>query len=253
MFSMVEYGHNVPVGSLFDTAELVPENYADGEKPAFLAFSPLYFKTRFLGYLAYEPSTLQGSGTLFETWITNISHNADSFYMNKALEYVIDELKNLYIRDPLTGLYNRRGMNLLGSELISEACRTGKDITVICADIDNLKPINDKFGHEGGDNTIIHTAKALEASMPDGSICVRTGGDEFCVLFSGNTDAADCIKAMEKYLDDYNKNSGLPYCISCSCGFARITGAKFESVDPIMKAADENMYKVKAAKKTARR
>jgi diguanylate cyclase (GGDEF)-like protein len=182
----------------------------------------------------------------------NISHNADSFYMHKALEYVIDELKNLYIRDPLTGLYNRRGMNLLGGELISDACRSGKDITVICADIDNLKPINDKFGHEGGDNTIVRTAKAIESSMPAGSVCVRTGGDEFCIIFSGDTDAQSCIASVEKYLDDYNRSSGLPYVITCSCGFARISAAGFESVDPIMKAADENMYRVKAAKKTAR-
>lgn len=254
MVSMLEFGHNIPVGTEFPSAELVPESILDGEKAVFFAFSPIYFKDTFLGYLAYEPTGIEGNGDFFITWITSISNNAGSFYMKNELEYVVAELENLYIRDPLTGLYNRRGMSRLGKHLIESAKYSGGSITMICADIDGLKPINDVYGHEAGDNAILQTAKAIDSSVPEGSISVRTGGDEFCIILDcGEEKTEEYIAGINAYLDEYNRSSGLPYKVGCSCGSYSISAEKIISIEDMMKTADENMYRTKAEKKAGRK
>ncbi len=254
MVSMLQYGHDVPCGQEFRCADLLPESFLDGEKPVFFGFSPMYFKNRFLGYIAYEPTRIEGSGDLFSTWLMCVSNNAGSFYMNNELEFVVDELENLYIRDPLTGLYNRRGMKRLGYSLIEKTKKSNSWVTIMCADIDNLKPINDKYGHEAGDIAITTVAKAIEASVPKGSICTRTGGDEYCIIIPecGSGDAQKIADDVDGYLDGYNADSGLPYKVGCSCGFYSVHSERLISLDQMMKAADENMYKIKAAKKTNR-
>ena len=174
--------------------------------------------------------------------------------MQNDLKYVVDELENLYIRDPLTGLYNRRGMDKLKYGMIEQARSLGGFVTIICADIDNLKPINDLYGHEAGDNAILRTANAIEASMPKGSICTRTGGDEFCIILShkNENDVDEFIEQIDKFLADYNRTSGLPYKIGCSCGYSSIHSDRIVSLENMMTLADEDMYRVKARRKTNR-
>lgn len=254
MISMLQYGHDVPIGTEFRSAQLVPEDYQNSEKPQLYAFSPLYFKESFLGYVAYQPSTIKGQGDFFSTWMLSVANNAGSFYMKNQLEYVVSQLEDLYVRDPLTNLFNRRGMNQFGGTVIHYAKLNNRLITVICADIDNLKPINDKFGHEAGDNAISQAASAILTSMPAESVCTRTGGDEFCVILSSNScnEIDGYIKKLDGELANYNRQSGLPYKVECSCGYHCVKGCDIETVDSLIKLADAEMYKVKAAKKTNR-
>ena len=244
MLSMVKYGHEVPLLTEFETRNLVPTDILNEEKAVFFAFSPLYFKNRFLGYVAFEPTKIDGEGSLFGIWLMNISHNAGSFYMNKALE-------NLYVRDQLTGLLNRHGMEKYGHELLMQAKAKHTVFGVICADVDRLKPINDTYGHEAGDNAIKQVSIAIRCSMAGNGICIRTGGDEFCVLVAGCTDEAikDYIHNIGRILEEYNAESGLPYKVSCSCGYAAASADETESIADIINRADERMYDVKAVKR----
>ncbi len=254
MLSMYSFGGNVPAGTEFRSADYAPEDILNGEEACFYAFSSMYFKDRYIGYVAYQPSKVKGFGDFFATWLLALSNNAGSFYMQNDLKYVVDELENLYIRDPLTGLYNRRGMDKLKYGMIEQARSLGGFVTIICADIDNLKPINDLYGHEAGDNAILRTANAIEASMPKGSICTRTGGDEFCIILSheNEDDVNRFIEQIDKFLADYNKISGLPYKIGCSCGYSSIHSDRIVSLENMMTLADEDMYRVKARRKTNR-
>ncbi|MGN1101379.1 MAG: diguanylate cyclase domain-containing protein [Huintestinicola sp.] len=255
MVNMFSYGSSVPIGKNFPAAELVPEDILNGEKAVVFAFSPLYFKDNFLGYLAYEPSGFKGSGEHFVTWIMMLSNNTGSFYMNKKLELVVERLENLYVRDPLTGLYNRRGMAKYGIELLDNAKRSDSCITVVCSDIDNLKPINDLYGHEAGDNAILQTARAIVKAMPDDAVCVRTGGDEFCSVLNSCSDEKikDILARIEHTLDEYNCSSGHPYKVGCSCGYYRMKAAETESIEQIAAFADEAMYREKVRKKAMRK
>ncbi len=254
MISMVKYGHDVPVGKEFSASSLLPENLLELEKPIMLSFTPLYFKNNFLGYLAYEPSVIQGQGDLFATWVTAICNNAGSFYMKNELQDVADKLKGLYVRDPLTGLYNRRGLEEFGEKLKQEAEKNGAPITVICADVDRLKPINDVFGHEAGDNAILQTAFAIRENMPESAVCSRTGGDEFSIILTGfsQSDIKRFVEGVNTTLDRYNQLGEVPYTLGCSCGFytARLSEIPYEDIE---KLADEEMYKVKTIRKTHRK
>lgn len=254
MISMVQYKHDVPNGTRFPVKQLVPVDILNGEKPVFFAFCPLYFKDRSLGYVAFEPSKVAGHGEFFETWLTAINNNAGSFYMKNELQYVARRLADLYVRDPLTSLYNRRGLENYGTKLIKQAMKADIPITVICADIDNLKPINDTYGHEGGDNAIVRTAQAIMSAVPEDAVCARTGGDEFMVLLSRLTEAevCACIDRIDRLLNDYNEQSGMPYKLGCSCGYhtARLSEMSYEHIE---KLADEDMYRVKTQRKAYRR
>lgn len=254
MMSMLQYGHDVPVGTKFFSEQLLPIDFLDGEKAVFFGFSPLYFSGKFMGYLAYEPTRMDGAGDFFSTWVTAINNNAGNFYMKKDLELVVKELENLNVRDPLTELFNRRGMEKFGGRLVERARKEKLVLTVICADIDGLKPINDRWGHEAGDNAIRQTANALFYAMPSDSVCTRTGGDEFSVILCGADDSGieGYISRVSDYLADYNSRSGLPYKVDCSCGYCSVNGGEISSMEAVTRMADENMYRLKAAKKKSR-
>ena len=195
---------------------------------------------------------IEGCGELFLTWTMNISNNAGTFYMNKELQRIADELRNINMTDPLTGIYNRRGLNTFAPDIFKSQ---DGFVNIVCADVDGLKPINDTYGHEGGDNAIIVAANAIKNSMPEGAVCVRTGGDEFCVVFRSESEeeAANCIEEVDSYLSQYNELSGLPYKVGCSCGYTTVPASRLVTMEDMIKAADKNMYSVKLERKTVRR
>ena len=92
---------------------------------------------------------------------------------------------SLAIGDELTGLSNRRGFEMLGERLLAAARRLELPVSAIYADLDNLKPINDIYGHDAGDKALIDTAAVLAASMRASDLIARLGGDEFCALLVG--------------------------------------------------------------------
>ena len=232
-----------------EVRELLPEEAALG---GCTGITPLYSNDRFLGYAAFEPTYIKGQGDLFATWINSLSNSAASFYMKDELRFIAGRLSDLYIRDPLTGLYNRRGLETLGGRLIRRARDCGGVLTAVCADVDCLKQINDGYGHEGGDNAISRVALAIRESMPEDAVCARTGGDEFTVLLCHSAaEAQEALQRIEQAIERYNAASGLPYKIGCSCGAFSANAAQVSSED-IIRRADEEMYRVKKLRKTHR-
>lgn len=252
MASMVKFGHDVPSGTEFSTKKLLPDDVLESAEPVMMAFTPLYYKERFLGYMAFEPSRIEGRGELFATWTNCISSNAGSFYLKNELRYIAGRLSDLYVRDPLTDLYNRRGLETMGEKLFKKILSCSEDLTVICADVDCLKPINDRFGHEAGDNAITQTANAIKSAIPADALCARTGGDEFTIYLKCSAlEATEYLSEIENALREYNSSSGLEYKVECSCG---TYSAKLDemSAENILRLADEEMYRVKRARKTIR-
>lgn len=250
--SMIKYGHDIPAGTSFDTKDIIPGQLLGRDEPVFFGFVPFYFRNCLLGYFAFVPQMVEGSGELFLTWTMNLSNNAGTFYLNKELRDVADELRNINMTDPLTGICNRRGLNTFAPEILNS--KEGF-ITIVCADVDGLKPINDTYGHEGGDNAIIVTARAIKNSMPKGAVCARTGGDEFCAVFCSESadETAQCIADVDKYLETYNEMSGLPYKVGCSCGYTTVPCGSVLTMEDMIKSADKSMYGVKRERKTVRR
>jgi diguanylate cyclase (GGDEF)-like protein len=112
-----------------------------------------------------------------------------------SLEEVIASLQERCIADPLTGTYNRRGGEERLAEDVARASLGGGSLTLAVLDADNLKGVNDRWGHQAGDAYLRHLAAALERNIREGDWIARWGGDEFVVAF---WDAKDQPLASQK-------------------------------------------------------
>ncbi|MBI5934156.1 MAG: sensor domain-containing diguanylate cyclase [Chloroflexi bacterium] len=155
----------------------------------------------------------------------------------KAEEY----LRYLGSHDVMTGLYNRAYYE---EEMKRLSGGRRHPVSIIIADLDGLKEVNDKFGHKAGDNLIRRAAETLKAGFRQEDVLARIGGDEFAVIMP-NTDAATAREAaarIESLTALNNKFYGEP-TLSISLGAS--TGNKGSDLEAIMRAADDNMYKEK--------
>jgi diguanylate cyclase (GGDEF)-like protein len=98
---------------------------------------------------------------------------------------ILEEMKDVAVRDQLTGLLNRRGFNEQGARAYSIARRAGHPVSVIMTDIDRFKDINDEFGHAAGDNALCHFARILAVGRRAEDVLARVGGEEFAIVLPG--------------------------------------------------------------------
>ncbi|KQC14557.1 MAG: hypothetical protein APR63_05575 [Desulfuromonas sp. SDB] len=162
----------------------------------------------------------------------------------KAIE---SELRIYAATDVLTGIYNRR-TGLLFLENRMKLSKREESHFVICfVDVNDLKKINDKFGHNEGDELIICISQILKKSIRESDIVFRLGGDEFIVIFQ-NTDIEKSEllwNRIQENIDFYNKNTEKKYDISLSFGFAEYDPRQNSSIEELIAFADQEMYKYK--------
>lgn len=108
-------------------------------------------------------------------------------------------IARLAARDPLTGLYNRRALDVQAPRLLARAsaARPGAALLI---DIDNFKPVNDLYGHSAGDRLLVALSEIIRESLPEGAMAARLGGDEFIVLLNGA--ASEEVVALGEQLRD---------------------------------------------------
>jgi len=160
-------------------------------------------------------------------------------------------LTHMSLVDELTGLYNRRGFLALAEQQMKLAQRTSKPLTLAFADLDNLKGINDTYGHNSGDEAIIRAAEALRRAFRNSDIIGRMGGDEFTVLMvdSGEEGRTIIDNRMRQILEEMNLRLKLPFEVSLSLGTARFEPDKNMSVEELIRKADKSLYLRKRARK----
>jgi diguanylate cyclase (GGDEF)-like protein len=182
---------------------------------------------------------------------TNTIGNGIGGYINLRYQRsILEKMDEMYLRDSLTGIYNRIGFRKTFDELIENGTYKDEPVTVIMSDMDGLKYINDNFGHIEGDSAIVTVANALSNSLPEGSIPSRIGGDELFAVVFGKTDPNNIIEKINAFLELYNAASGKPYKVSTSCGYIQNTLSKDFDISQALKQADEIMYKEKKRKKS---
>ncbi len=161
---------------------------------------------------------------------------------------------SLAIGDELTGLSNRRGFEMLGERLLAAAARLRLPVTAVYADLDNMKPINDGFGHEAGDRAIADVASLLELNLRGSDLIARLGGDEFCALLVGaESDAATtAIERFQEALGERNRRGGDPYELSVSVGLATVAPGEKTTLSGLVDAADRKMLAAKRERKLGR-
>ena len=148
--------------------------------------------------------------------------------------------------DPLTGLGNRRRMQLYIDKLSRK--RKG-EFSAIVFDIDDFKDINDLYGHIYGDRVLIVISKILEKSAGNKKItCIRYGGDEFIVI-TPKEEVNEFIAKFKKLLSEFNDHKAFPSKIDVSIGVSEFTVNSEINMEYIINTADKLMYEKKKLKK----
>jgi len=150
---------------------------------------------------------------------------------------ILQKTFNEAIKDSLTGLYNRKFFYENANKLLEIAKRDDRNLAIIFIDLDNFKTINDKYGHDKGDEVLKEVAQILKKGFRNSDIIARLGGDEFVVaiLLGEENNIKDIIKRTRSEIE---KN--LPE-ISFSYGYVKYPDDG-KDIQELVKIADERMY-----------
>lgn len=163
-----------------------------------------------------------------------------------------DELAGYALTDALTGAENRRSGEILLTQLLEQAHREGKPLTVAYLDVNDLKTVNDVHGHDEGDDLIRLSAWSVTGAIRKQDRLCRMGGDEFLIIFPSCDEAAaeGMWHRIETALERLNETSGKPYRFSISHGFAAYDPAlSVPELKTFISEADKRMYENKCEMK----
>ncbi|MGK2947854.1 MAG: diguanylate cyclase [Acidimicrobiales bacterium] len=159
-------------------------------------------------------------------------------------------VRHLAVNDELTGLSNRRGFLLQGRKVLEVCRRLGQPATLLFADLDGLKAVNDEQGHEAGDVAIRRAADVLAGSLRGADVLARLGGDEFCALLSGTADPSAVIERLQHAILVHGPDGATS--LGMSVGVATFDPGAPVDLEALMASGDAAMYDQKRSKPGAR-
>ena len=162
----------------------------------------------------------------------------------RVTQHRLDELSH---KDPLTGLFNRRGFTRHAERELRRAARARESLTIVHIDVDGFKQVNDTLGHGEGDEVLAAVGAAL-ASGRATDLAARLGGDEFALLLpaTGAEDAVVVVERVRERMSAAMRSRGS--AVTFSIGVATFREAP-SSVDAMLAAADALMYEAKRSGK----
>ena len=155
-------------------------------------------------------------------------------------------LEQLSLHDELTGLKNRRGFYVLLPEQGKRAKRSGARVVVLYGDIDGFKAINDRLGHNRGDDVLKAVAEALVVAFRETDLIARLGGDEFCVVAESPSEPAILAQRLDEAIAAAGEELGLSVMLSYGTVVTDWRG--LEDPDELLTRADMLMYEAKRAR-----
>lgn len=242
---------------VFDTDQILPDDLRADKR--LLNIFLLHNSGILLGYVivAGTPDRLgyYHIGSLCRmlvSLIENCRHTA----MMKSLN---EQLQDLYIHDSLTGMFNRFGLEKRGREFF-DRLKKERDITFWFVDVDNMKGVNDCFGHKAGDDTLRKTAQTLKRiANIYGLFAMRYGGDEFLIF--GHADPEEVVSEIQKHLEKISVENSLiqsgggsseKLSIDASIGYYTVQKEDDKTLDACIIEADREMYEIKSKRKVRR-
>jgi diguanylate cyclase (GGDEF)-like protein len=176
----------------------------------------------------------------------------------RTLRYAVErqrlqsQILSLALTDILTDLYNRRGFMTLAAQQLKSLGRTREIIFLylILVDVDNLKHLNDTYGHAAGDRALVDTAQILRQTFRGSDIIARLGGDEFVVMAASTNDtsAESFLARLQTNAEAHNAQIEQPH-FTLSAGAVLVEEENRGDIDKLMRRADDAMYEHKKSKK----
>ena len=187
-------------------------------------------------------------GTLFivKTKIVPVRNSSNNVIQYMAIREDITAKENAKY-DALTNLFNRKQFDEIFDKLFEEAQHNNTDLSLVIVDADHFKSVNDNYGHQKGDEVLVHISKILTQNIRGDDLCARWGGEEFVVLLPGSSFqiAQKVANRMRESIQENIKVDNSAQ--TCSFGVSELS--KYDTIETMFKRADEALY---SAKKTGR-
>jgi diguanylate cyclase (GGDEF)-like protein len=174
--------------------------------------------------------------------------NATLLIQKEEILQRTNQLESESHTDALTGLYNRRYLFSEGTRLYERWQRDGAAIAVLMIDLDRLKRVNEKFGHQSGDEVLAAVARILKQQCRPYDLVARYGGEEFVVMLealSYGSGASTAQRIRQSILDNTFRPQGIELSITVSIGV--VEGVSLGDFDSTLRKADEALYRAKEA------
>lgn len=243
-------------GVVFPAARLIPLLENSFSEYNTLLVIPLHFQEAVLGYFVTHYVNDDHHNERLYTFTTSLDRCLETMRLHEHLSSLNQRLEFMFTHDQLTQIYNRYGFYKGFREEFSALDGRDRDVFIVSIDLNDMKYINDNFGHSAGDDALCITARALTgaAEACGGSvICSRFGGDEFVAakVCCGNAaeQAEEYRSSFARVLEELNSSSGKPYRVRVGLGVYSATLDGVDSIDGLIELADRLMYSDKAKHK----
>ncbi|PYG85628.1 diguanylate cyclase (GGDEF)-like protein [Ruminiclostridium sufflavum DSM 19573] len=252
-------GKVIPVES-FPKLQMLPYIEIPREKTMIYYFMPLHFYGIAFGYavICFEDKPVFFNRN-YRHWIHNMDSAIQSQRQEHALHEMYDKLERYAVKDLLTGIYSSNGFELHSMSIYEDAKASEQNLICIVGDVNNLKTINDRYGHEWGDKALRILADALENQIKMKKLkgmAFRTGGDEFNLLLTGAY-TEDSVKNIIDEIDDYVEMAkdlyDMPTNVTVSLGGCLSVCTEDKPLSEIIAEADQQMYNQKFIYKSSNR
>jgi diguanylate cyclase (GGDEF)-like protein len=182
------------------------------------------------------------------TFELTLSRALERRHLIRENERLFQEVQRLALTDQLTGLYNRHKLNETLKSEVERARRYGRPLSLIMLDLDDLKVVNDTYGHPAGDEVLMQVATAIRNHTRRVDLSARIGGDEFLVLLpeAGMEVATEVAKRVRK---EITSNPFEEVTISISVGVGQ-WGEEFGTPQGFLHAVDQALYQAKRSGST---
>jgi len=223
--------------------------FKNSDKCKLYVFSPLHYLERTFGYLVFADSDFTISNQLYISWLISVGNAIENIRKQSMLQNAMKRLGEMYIRDSLTGVYNRFGLDRQFTEIKQKCMMSRIKMQLSFVDLDDLKSINDMYGHEMGDEIIAAAASILQEKAGKYHVA-RYGGDEFIVIGTAS-DAKEIEEYWERVqngIDEFNSKRDVAK-LSLSFGYDIFKVDAKTTLDDCILTSDKIMYAQKRKKK----
>lgn len=168
--------------------------------------------------------------------------------IGRAYNQMRERLQAIVLTDPLSGCFNRRGLNQLAEREVARAIRLKKELAVLAIDLDHFKRVNDEFGHLTGDEVIREVGELLRRTAREADVVARFGGEEFTILAPETNEEGALILAdrvMEAFRSNTFRSLPADWRLTTSVGVASEFARDDEAAKTLLARADEALYVAK--------
>ena len=230
----------------FETRSLIPE-YKNSKSSHVYVISSLHSRDNIFGYVVMKDAMDHVEDRSLYSYMSRLGESLEKYRKIMRLDQVNARLRELSVKDPLTGLYNRYGYESVVKErYLSDHAKNEKDV-VVFIDINRLKYINDTFGHLQGDMAIRTIGTVIRECIPKEWVAIRYGGDEFLVFGAEKEEpnVEYLCERMTSTIEKRGEELRLPYKLSASCGYLVTEPSSDTTLEEYVETADKYMYENK--------